>query len=216
MSLINLYLFKKTFKYIFQNIFIITFLILFINMIEISRLLENGGINISKLILLSLFKIPSIISETTPFIVVISIAFMYKNLITNNELISMRNVGYSIIDIFKPVSFGIFLFGLFYALFKSPPDAVQGNSVRIMYVHVPSSFIALGCFGVIGILSIVNLVFKVKFLPFATKSLAPIGFVFSIISIVTGSLWGKPTWGVWWVWDARLTSMLILSLFYLF
>jgi len=136
---------------------------------------------------------------------------MYKNFFPH-KIISIKDKLISNLLILMLI---IFLFGLFYALFKSPPDAVQGNSVRIMYVHVPSSFIALGCFGVIGILSIVNLVFKVKFLPFATKSLAPIGFVFSIISIVTGSLWGKPTWGVWWVWDARLTSMLILSLFYL-
>ena len=136
---------------------------------------------------------------------------MYKNFFPH-KIISIKDKLISNLLILMLI---IFLFGLFYALFKSPPDAVQGNSVRIMYVHVPSSFIALGCFGVIGILSIVNLVFKVKFLPFATKSLAPIGFVFSIISIVTGSLWGKPTWGVWWVLDARLTSMLILSLFYL-
>jgi lipopolysaccharide export LptBFGC system permease protein LptF len=112
MNIINLYLLQKTLKYVFQNIVIITLLILFINIIEISRLFENGELNLGKLLLLSLFKIPSIISETTPFIIIISIAFMYKNLISNNELISMRNIGYSIIDIFKPISLGIFLFGL--------------------------------------------------------------------------------------------------------
>ena len=84
-----------------------------------------------------------------------------------------------------------------------------------MYVHVPSSFIALGCFGFIGIGSILNLIFKIKFIPLMTKSLAPVGCIFSLVSIVTGSLWGKPTWGIWWVWDARLTSMSILFLFYL-
>ena len=84
-----------------------------------------------------------------------------------------------------------------------------------MYVHVPSSFIALSCFGLIGLASICSLVFKIKFMPLLAKSLAPIGFIFSIISILTGSLWGKPTWGVWWVWDARLTSMLILLFFYI-
>tara|TARA_B110000116_G_C16689094_1_gene514349 strand:- start:453 stop:1091 length:639 start_codon:yes stop_codon:yes gene_type:complete len=108
----------------------------------------------------------------------------------------------------------ILLIGLAYALFISPPDYVQGDSVRIMYVHVPSSFIALGCFAAIGIISILNLVFKIKFIPLIGKSLAPVGIIFTLISIVTGSLWGKPTWGVWWVWDARLTSMLILFLFY--
>jgi len=110
--------------------------------------------------------------------------------------------------------FIIFL-GLIYALFISPQDYIQGDSVRIMYVHVPSSFIALGSFALIGIASILNLIFKIKFMPLIAKSLAPIGIIFTLISIVTGSLWGKPTWGVWWVWDARLTSMLILFCFYL-
>ena len=105
--------------------------------------------------------------------------------------------------------------GLVYALFISPEDYIQGDSVRIMYVHVPSSFIALGIFALIGTGSIFNLIFKIKVIPLITKSLAPIGTIFTLISIATGSLWGKPTWGIWWVWDARLTSMLILFLFYL-
>ena len=109
----------------------------------------------------------------------------------------------------------IVLVGLVYALFISPPDYIQGDAVRIMYVHVPSSFIALGCFGFIGIASILNLIFRIKFVSLMAKSLAPVGCIFSLVSIVTGSLWGKPTWGVWWVWDARLTSMTILFLFYL-
>ena len=109
----------------------------------------------------------------------------------------------------------IVLVGLVYALFISPPDYIQGDAVRIMYVHVPSSFIALGCFGFIGIASILNLIFRIKFVSLMAKSLAPVGCIFSLVSIVTGSLWGKPTWGIWWVWDARLTSMVILFLFYL-
>ena len=109
----------------------------------------------------------------------------------------------------------IVLVGLVYALFISPPDYIQGDAVRIMYVHVPSSFIALGCFGFIGIASILNLFFRIKFVSLMAKSLAPVGCIFSLVSIVTGSLWGKPTWGIWWVWDARLTSMVILFLFYL-
>ena len=109
----------------------------------------------------------------------------------------------------------IILLGLTYSLFISPEDYIQGDSVRIMYVHVPSSFISLGIFACIGIGSIFNLIFKIKFMPLITKSLAPIGTIFTLISIITGSLWGKPTWGIWWVWDARLTSMLILLLFYL-
>ncbi len=109
----------------------------------------------------------------------------------------------------------IVLVGLVYALFISPPDYIQGDAVRIMYVHVPSSFIALGCFGFIGMASILNLIFRIKFVSLMAKSLAPVGCIFSLVSIVTGSLWGKPTWGIWWVWDARLTSMAILFLFYL-
>jgi heme exporter protein C len=108
----------------------------------------------------------------------------------------------------------VIIVGLVNALITSPPDAVQGNSVRIMYVHVPSSFIAISCFGFIGIASIATLIFKVKILPLMAKSIAPVGSVFCLISIVTGSLWGKPTWGIFWVWDARLTSMLILLIFY--
>ena len=109
----------------------------------------------------------------------------------------------------------IVLVGLVYALFISPPDYIQGDAVRIMYVHVPSSFIALGCFGFIGIASILNFIFRIKLVSLMAKSLAPVGCIFSLVSIVTGSLWGKPTWGIWWVWDARLTSMVILFLFYL-
>ena len=109
----------------------------------------------------------------------------------------------------------VIIIGLTYSLLISPPDYIQGDSVRIMYVHVPSSFIALGCFGFIGVASIFNIIFKIKFLPLVSKSLAPVGCIFTLISIVTGSLWGKPTWGIWWVWDARLTSMAILLLFYL-
>jgi heme exporter protein C len=109
----------------------------------------------------------------------------------------------------------IILVGLIFSLLISPPDYIQGDSVRIMYVHVPASFLALSCFLTIGLVSILNLIVKIKFISLVAKSLAPIGTVFALISIVTGSLWGKPTWGIWWVWDARLTSMLILLLFYL-
>ena len=109
----------------------------------------------------------------------------------------------------------ISVIGLVYSLVLSPADYIQGDSVRIMYVHVPSSFIAIGTFGIIGTASIINLVFKNKITPLIAKSLSSVGFLFAIISIITGSLWGKPTWGIWWVWDARLTSMLILLFFYI-
>jgi len=136
---------------------------------------------------------------------------MFKNFFPN-KILSLDN---KLINGLLIVMILIVLVGLVYALFISPPDYIQGDSVRIMYVHVPSSFIALGCFGFIGIASILNLIFKIKFVSLMAKSLAPVGCIFSLVSIVTGSLWGKPTWGIWWVWDARLTSMAILFLFYL-
>ena len=104
--------------------------------------------------------------------------------------------------------------GLIEALFLSPEDYVQSHSVRIMYVHVPSAWISLGIFSLIALLSIGSFVFKNKNFSLIAKSLAPSGLVFNIIALATGSIWGKPTWGTWWAWDARITSMLILALFY--
>ena len=105
--------------------------------------------------------------------------------------------------------------GLTEALILSPEDYKQSHSVRIMYVHVPAAWISLGIFSTITILSIVGYIFKIKNFFLISKSLAPSGFVFNVIALVTGSMWGKPTWGTWWAWDARITSMLILALFYL-
>ena len=136
---------------------------------------------------------------------------MLKNFFPNKILSLNKNL----FTVLIVIMISIIIVGLINALITSPPDAVQGNSVRIMYVHVPSSFIAIACFGFIGIASIATLIFKVKILPLMAKSIAPVGSVFCLISIVTGSLWGKPTWGIFWVWDARLTSMLILLVFYL-
>tara|TARA_B100000029_G_scaffold76035_1_gene67776 strand:+ start:557 stop:1264 length:708 start_codon:yes stop_codon:yes gene_type:complete len=104
--------------------------------------------------------------------------------------------------------------GIVEALVLSPEDYLQSHSVRIMYVHVPSAWISIGIFSLIGLISIINFIFKNKNFSIIAKSLAPSGFVFNIIALVTGSIWGKPTWGTWWAWDARITSMLILLLFY--
>ena len=104
--------------------------------------------------------------------------------------------------------------GLTEALFLSPEDYKQSDAVRIMYVHVPAAWISLGIFSSITLLSIFGFVFKNKNFFLMAKSLAPSGFVFNIIALVTGAIWGKPTWGTWWAWDARITSMLILLLFY--
>jgi len=109
----------------------------------------------------------------------------------------------------------VLIIGLLEALVLSPEDYKQSDSVRIMYVHVPSAWISLGIFSVISILSFGIIIFKNKNFSLITKSLAPSGFVFNIIALVTGSIWGKPTWGTWWAWDARITSMLLLALFYL-
>ena len=104
--------------------------------------------------------------------------------------------------------------GLTEALILSPEDYKQSHSVRIMYVHVPAAWISLGIFSAITIFSISGYIFKIKNFFLISKSLAPSGFVFNIIALVTGSIWGKPTWGTWWAWDSRITSMLILVFFY--
>ncbi len=104
--------------------------------------------------------------------------------------------------------------GLLESLIISPEDYIQSDSVRIMYVHVPSAWISLGTFSIMAILSFFILIFKNKTFILIVKSMAPSGFVFNIVALVTGSIWGKPTWGTWWAWDARITSMLVLALFY--
>ena len=121
----------------------------------------------------------------------------------------------------KAPKYVLFLFivilsiGLTEALVLSPEDYKQGHSVRIMYVHVPAAWISLGIFSAITFLSIAGYIFKIRNFFLIAKSLAPSGLVFNIIALVTGSIWGKPTWGTWWAWDARITSMLILALFYI-
>ena len=104
--------------------------------------------------------------------------------------------------------------GLAEALVLSPEDYKQSHAVRIMYVHVPAAWITLGIFSAISFLSVFGYIFKIRNFFLISKSLAPSGLIFNIIALVTGSIWGKPTWGTWWAWDARITSMLILVLFY--
>ena len=119
-----------------------------------------------------------------------------------------------LINFISSIFFVLLLVGLSFALIFSPPDYLQGDSVRIMYVHVPAAWIGLASFTCIALLSILNFIFKIKNLILITKSIAPIGLMFTCIAIVTGSIWGQPTWGTFWAWDARITSMLILALFY--
>ena len=104
--------------------------------------------------------------------------------------------------------------GLLFALVFSPPDYLQGDSVRIMYIHVPAAWIGLASFSCIALLSILNFIFKIKYLKLITKSIAPVGLLFTCIVLVTGSTGVSPP-GKFWAWDARITSMLILALFYI-
>ena len=120
-----------------------------------------------------------------------------------------------LINFINSIFFILLLVALSFALIFSPPDYLQGDTVRIMYVHVPSAWIGLASFTSIALLSIINFIFKIKNVSLATKSIAPIGLMFTCLAIVTGSLWGQPTWGTWWAWDARITSMIILALFYI-
>ena len=108
-----------------------------------------------------------------------------------------------------------FIIGSYFALYESPPDYIQGDSMRIMYVHVPSAWWALMSYSVLAISCTVWFITRNPIFNLIAKSIAPIGAVFTLIALVTGSIWGKPTWGVWWVWDARLTSMLLLFFLYL-
>ena len=120
-----------------------------------------------------------------------------------------------LINFINSVFFILLIIALTFALILSPPDYLQGDNVRIMYVHVPSAWIGLASFTCIALLSILNFIFKLKNLNLITKSIAPIGLLFTCLAIVTGSLWGKPTWGTWWAWDARITSMMVLCIFYI-
>ncbi len=105
--------------------------------------------------------------------------------------------------------------GLYLGLFNSPADYQQGESVRIMYVHVPSAWMALFCYTAMAVAAAVGLIWKHPLADVAAKATAPVGACFTFLALFTGALWGKPMWGTWWVWDARLTSMLVLLFLYL-
>lgn len=105
--------------------------------------------------------------------------------------------------------------GCVMGLVFSPPDYQQGETVRIMYIHVPSAFLSMGCYSLMGMMAFALLVWRVKLAGMVLKNLAFLGAVMAFLALVTGSLWGKPMWGTWWVWDARLTSELVLLMLYL-
>ena len=135
-----------------------------------------------------------------------------KFLINPNRFIKFSDI------ILKPLivlSIFTIILGLIFAFFLSPNDYQQGATVRIMYIHVPSAWLALLTFFIMTVYSIIGLAFKIPFGFIVNSAVAPIGATFTLICLVTGSIWGKPMWGTWWVWDARLTSVAILFLLYL-
>jgi heme exporter protein C len=105
--------------------------------------------------------------------------------------------------------------GLYLSFFASPQDYQQGNTVRIMYIHVPAAWLAMFCYAIMAVSALGTLVWRHPLADAAQKAAAPLGAAFTFICLVTGSLWGKPMWGTWWVWDARLTSVLVLFIIYL-
>ena len=109
----------------------------------------------------------------------------------------------------------LILLGLYLGLCEAPADYQQGDTVRIMYVHVPSAWMALSGYVFIAVLSAVALVWRHPLAHLVAKAASPLGAAFTFLALVTGSLWGKPTWGTWWVWDGRLTSVLVLFFLYL-
>ncbi len=119
--------------------------------------------------------------------------------------------------LFKPflvISIILLFVGLTFAFFISPDDYQQGSTVRIMYIHVPSAWLALMTYLIMTIYSVIGLAFRMPFGFVVNTAVAPIGAVFTIVCILSGSLWGKPMWGTWWVWDARLTSVAVLLIVY--
>ena len=120
--------------------------------------------------------------------------------------------------LFKPIlisSIVLFSLGLIFSFYLSPEDYQQGSTVRIMYIHVPSAWLALLTYAIMILYSVAALAFRIPFGFIINTAVAPIGAVFTLICIISGSLWGKPMWGTWWVWDARLTSVAILFIIYL-
>src|SRR6185312_3677219 len=109
----------------------------------------------------------------------------------------------------------IITYGLYLSFFVAPPDSLQGETARIMYVHVPSAWLSMAVYALIAVSAFGLLGFRHPLADVSAKAAAPLGAAFTFLALVTGSLWGRPTWGTYWVWDARLTSVLILFFLYL-
>ena len=112
-------------------------------------------------------------------------------------------------------SISIYISAIIWGLFFTPKDFVQGHSYRIIYFHVPASFVAQSLYAAMAISSAVFLIWRVKLAAYLSRSIAPVGAMVTFIALVSGSIWGIPTWGTWWEWDARITSTLILFIMYL-
>ncbi|MDE2461977.1 MAG: heme ABC transporter permease CcmC, partial [Gammaproteobacteria bacterium] len=108
----------------------------------------------------------------------------------------------------------VILAGLYGGLWLAPPDYQQGDGFRIIYVHVPSAWMSLFIYVVMALAAAIGLIWRMKLAHAVSAAAAPLGAAFTFLALVTGSLWGRPMWGAWWVWDARLTSVLVLFLFY--
>lgn len=126
---------------------------------------------------------------------------------------------YRFVEVIKPFVMIVALLGVAYGivggLYLSPPDYQQGDCFRIIYIHVPFAILSVFLYSAMGILSLIFLVWRIKIADMLAYSIAPIGALFAFLALVTGSIWGKPMWGTWWIWDARLTSELILLFLYL-
>lgn len=137
---------------------------------------------------------------------------MIFKLLTPKFFSKLEKILIPVLSIIFPITL---ITGLYYALISSPPDYQQGEMVRVMYVHVPAAWMSLAVYSFIALCSFSSLVWKTRMSYILAVAAAPIGAMFALITLVTGSIWGKPIWGTWWVWDARLTSMLVLFLLYM-
>ena len=121
----------------------------------------------------------------------------------------------AILPALKLITLGCFGFGLYWGLVTSPADYQQGDSVRIMYIHVPVAWLASSSYLILALCALFYLVWRHPLADIGARAVAPVGAIFAALTLITGALWGKPTWGTYWVWDARLTSMLVLFFFFI-
>jgi len=120
-----------------------------------------------------------------------------------------------LVPLFAVLALGLLSWGIVQGLLYAPMDRVQGNSYRIIYIHVPASFVALSCYYMMALLAAVYLIWRTKMAEVVLRCCAVVGAAMTFVSLITGAIWGKPTWGTWWVWDARVTSMFVLFFIYM-